>query len=480
MEPSSFIVYHLLVFLVVAFYIGGLVAIIHVIMNGRTAQGTVAWVIVLLELPYIALPLYLIFGGHRFWGYIKARRSGDTELHHIVKGLIDCSGEKNLCCDAPDPFKDVISSLTKLPVTRGNRAQLLIDGAETFKAIFESIDAAKNYILVQFFIIRNDHLGRQLKEKLIRKAQSGTRVYLLYDEIGCFNLSNRYLRELEQGGVEVSGFKTTRGWANPLRINFRNHRKIIIVDGKIAYAGGLNVGDEYLGRSSRFGHWRDTHLKLEGPSVHILQLTFCEDWYWATHQVPILHWEPDRLTYSDQHVLPIPSGPADQMETCTLFFVQAINSARTRLWIVSPYFVPDEHLMTALQLAALRGVDVRVLLPDKPDHLLVYLSSWSYYEQAENAGVKIYRYQKGFLHQKVMLIDHDYATIGTANFDNRSFRINFEITVMVLDTTFCQQVEQMLDDDFSHSILVKADEYTNKPFWYRLAVRCARLLSPLQ
>ncbi|HEB56856.1 MAG TPA: cardiolipin synthase [Gammaproteobacteria bacterium] len=479
METSSFIVY-LLAFLVIAFYIGGLAAVIHVIMHGRTAQGTVAWVIVLLEIPYIALPLYLIFGGHRFWGYIKARRSGDTELHHIVEGLIHYSGGKNLSCEAPDPFKDIISSLTKLPVTRGNRAQLLIDGEKTFQAIFESIDAASDYILVQFFIIRNDYLGRQLKQKLIKKAQSGIRVYLLYDEIGCFNLPNRYLRELEQGGVKVSGFKTTRGWAHPLRINFRNHRKIVIADGKTAYAGGLNVGDEYLGRSSRFGHWRDTHLKLEGPSVHILQLTFCEDWYWATHQVLMLDWQADKLTHSDQHVLPIPSGPADQMETCTLFFVQAINSARTRLWIVSPYFVPDEQVMTALQLAALRGVDVRILLPDKPDHLLVYLSSWSYYEQAEHAGVKIYRYQKGFLHQKVMLIDNDYATVGTANFDNRSFRINFEITVMVLDNAFCRQVEIMLENDFAHSILVKADEYTNKPFWYRLAVRCARLLSPLQ
>ncbi len=479
MENSTFVIYPLAL-LVIAFYIGGLVAVIHVIMNGRTAQGTVAWVIVLLELPYIALPLYLVFGGHRFWGYIKARRSGDTELHHIVEGFLDYSGGKNLTCDAPIPFKDIVSSLTKLPVTRGNRAQLLIDGKKTFQAIFESIDAAKDYILVQFFIIRNDYLGQKLKEKLIRKAQLGTQVYLLYDEIGCFNLPNRYLRELEHAGVEVSGFKTARGWAHPLRINFRNHRKIVIVDGKIAYAGGLNVGDEYLGHSSHFGHWRDTHLKLEGPSVHILQLTFCEDWYWATHRVLTLDWQPDKLTYSDQRILPIPSGPADKMETCTLFFVQAINSARTRLWIVSPYFVPDEQVMTALQLAALRGVDVRILLPDKPDHLLVYLSSWSYYEQAEYAGVKIYRYQKGFLHQKVMLIDNDYATVGTANFDNRSFRINFEITVMVLDKNFCQQVEEMLNDDFSHSVLVKADEYTNKPFWYRLAVRCARLLSPLQ
>ncbi len=479
METSSILLYILAV-IIISFYLAGMIAIIHVIMNGRTAQGTVGWVIALLELPYIALPLYLIIGSHRFWGYVKARRSGNTELHHIIDELISYSSDKKLTCDAPDSFKEVISSLTKLPVTHGNRAQLLIDGNNTFQTIFESIDAASNYILVQFFIIRNDYLGKQFKDKLISRARAGIRIYFLYDEIGCFNLPNYYLHELEQAGIEVSGFKTTRGWAHPLRINFRNHRKIVIVDGKTAFAGGLNVGDEYMGHSIRFGHWRDTHLKLEGPSVHILQLTFCEDWYWATHQVPALHWKPEKLPYSDQHILPIPSGPADLMETCTLFFVHAINSAQTRLWIVSPYFVPDEQVMTALQLAALRGVDVRILLPDKPDHILVYLSSWSYYEQAEQAGVKIYRYQKGFLHQKVMLIDNDYATVGTANLDNRSFRINFEITVLVIDKEFCQEVENMLIEDFNHSVQVNADEYTNKPFFYKLAVRSARLLSPLQ
>ncbi|VAX11668.1 Cardiolipin synthetase [hydrothermal vent metagenome] len=479
MEISS-VMFYLLASIVIGFYLAGFIAIVHVIMNGRTAQGTVGWTIALLELPYIALPLYLIIGSHRFWGYVKARRSGNTELHHIVNDLILYSKGRDLTCDAPDSFKNVIRSLTKLPLTQGNHAQLLIDGEKTFQAMFESIDAANDYILIQFFIIRDDYLGRQLKDKLIAKAQTGVRVYFLYDEIGCFNLPNHYLRELKQAGIDVTGFKTTRGWVHPLRINFRNHRKIIIVDGYTAFAGGFNVGDEYMGKSSRFGHWRDTHLKLQGPSVHILQLTFCEDWYWATHTVPTLHWEPGKLTHSDQRVLPISSGPADQMETCTLFFVHAINAAKTRLWIVSPYFVPDEQVMTALQLAALRGVDVRILLPAKPDHLLVYLSSWSYYEQAEQAGVKIYRYQTGFLHQKVMLIDNDYATVGTANFDNRSFRINFEMTVLVINKEFCKEVEVMLEEDFSHSSLVCADEYACKPFWYKLAVRSARLLSPLQ
>lgn len=478
METTNWIGY--LIYLGIAgFYLAGIIAIIHVIMNGRTAQGTVAWVIALLEMPFISLPLYLAIGGHRFWGYVKARRSGNTALHHVVDELVRSSENMELVCDAPLAIRDIIDTLIRYPVTKGNHVELLINGEETFRSIFEAIDAARDYILIQFYIIRNDHLGKRLQAKLIERAREGVRICFLYDEIGCFALPGRYLRKLERAGIAVSGFKTARGWAHPLRINFRNHRKIVIVDGKTAFAGGLNVGDEYLGKSS-IGFWRDTHLKLEGPCVHILQLTFCEDWYWATHQVPQLDWQPRKVDGHDQHVLPVPSGPADQMETCSLFFVQAINSAQRRLWIVSPYFVPDEQVMTALQLAALRGVDVRVMLPEKADHVLVYLSSWSYYEQAEQAGVKIYRYRKGFLHQKVMLIDDDYATVGTANLDNRSFRINFEITLLVLNREFSRQVETMLEEDFRHSTLIQADEYTRKPFWYRLAVRSARLLSPLQ
>jgi len=211
------------------------------------------------------------------------------------------------------------------------------------------------------------------------------------------------------------------------------------------------------------------------------QLSFAEDWNWATGSVPELNWTPETASDgSDVPVLIIPTGPADEFETAALMFTHAINSATERIWIASPYFVPDEGLMSALQLAGLRGADVRILIPDKADHLLIYLAAFSYFDDALAAGVQFYKYTDGFMHQKVILVDDVAASVGTANFDNRSFRLNFEITAMVADSTFVEEVEQMLQDDFAASRKVGPNEYSDRPFWFRLAVRLARLTAPIQ
>src|SRR5207244_2541871 len=205
--------------------------------------------------------------------------------------------------------------------------------------------------------------------------------------------------------------------------NFRNHRKIVVVDGRDAYVGGLNVGDEYLGRSARFGAWRDTHVAISGPAVKAVQISFVDAWHWSTGEVPQLDWSVEPKKCGGKAVLVMPSGPVDRLDTCTLFFVHAIQSARRRLWIASPYFVPDAAILVALQLAVLRGVDVRIMLPSKPDHRLPWLASFSYLKDTLPWGVKMYRYQDGFLHQKVLLIDDDLASVGTANLDMRSLRL---------------------------------------------------------
>jgi cardiolipin synthase len=280
--------------------------------------------------------------------------------------------------------------------------------------------------------------------------------------------------------VSIRPFGSNRRWRNPFQINFRNHRKIVVVDGRVAYVGGLNVGDEYIGRDPGFGPWRDTHVRLEGPAVHAVQLAFLEDWYWAAQETPPLDWTPRPVSPNGQNVLVLPTGPADELETCGLFFVHMINAAQQRLWITSPYFVPDPQVMCALQLASLRGVDVRIMLPEHADHLLVYLSSFSYLEEAEQADVKIYRYQPGFMHHKVILVDDHLAAVGTANLDNRSFRLNFEITVLVDDHGFAAQVEEMLRRDFQQCERAHAEDLLQRSFWFRVAVRVARLMSPLQ
>ncbi len=460
-------------------HFGGIVASVDVIMNGRTAQGTIAWVISLLLFPYITLPLYIIFGSRKFSGYVKARKDKADEFNSLAQELI-----KQLPPDCAILNKDykamhTTEKLAKMPFTQGNKIELLINGKETFDAIFNAIESAKEYIIIQFFTVKNDNLGNELKDKLISKSKENIKIYFLFDEIGCFGLPKKYIEDLQNAGVSIRSFKTKKGWTNPFQLNFRNHRKIVIIDGKISFVGGHNVGDEYLGLSKKFGHWRDTHVKVQGPAVQATQLAFLEDWYWAAKEIPKLNWTSP-LFLENQHILVLPSGPADELETCSLFFQYAINYAKKRIWITSPYFVPEPQIISSLHLAAMRGVDVRIILPEKPDHILVYLSSFAFLDDLTKSGVKFYRYKKGFLHQKVMLIDDDVATVGTVNFDNRSFHINFEITLLTVDHKFAQETEEMLIKDFNECRQLEGNEYKDKPFWFKVIVRVATLMAPIQ
>jgi cardiolipin synthase A/B len=366
-----------------------------------------------------------------------------------------------------------------LPFTKGNELTLLIDGEETFESIFKSIHSAKKYLLVNFFIVKNDRVGTRFKDALIARAKAGVKVYFLFDEIGSHRLSSSYLKEMKEAGIQCTSFGANRFWWSRLQLNFRNHRKIVVVDGKEGFIGGINVGDEYLGRDQRFGAWRDTHLKLRGPSVQAIQLVFIEDWNWATDVVPELEWS-GTVEPADQIAAIIPTGPADPTESWQLVVAEAANTAQERLWIASPYFVPDGGVVTALLAAAIRGADVRILIPEKADHLLVWLSAFTYFEQIIPFGVKLYRYKRGFLHQKVMLVDQKLACVGTANLDNRSFRLNFEISGLSPDAAFVEEVAHMLEIDFEHSEAVKVSDFTKRPFWFRLACRAARLMAPVQ
>jgi cardiolipin synthase len=306
-------------------------------------------------------------------------------------------------------------------------------------------------------------------------------VYVLYDEIGSHDLPDTYVSEMAAAGIQAYPFNTTKGRANRFQINFRNHRKIVVVDGREAWVGGHNVGDEYLGQDPKSGPWRDTHIRVCGPVAQAIQLTFAEDWHWASGAMLDLEWLPTPCSSGKSvAALALPSGPADILETCTLFFIKAIQSAEHRLWIASPYFVPDEQFITALQLAVLKGVDVRLLIPRKTDNQLVTLTHWAYIEPLHQLGVKVYWYDKGFMHQKVVLIDDDYATVGTANFDNRSFRLNFEITVVVADQGFNGEVARMLEADFARSRLVTEADIRAKGPLFRFAVRAAQLTAPIQ
>ncbi|MDV6032498.1 MAG: cardiolipin synthase [Phycisphaera sp. RhM] len=475
-SPTNLSLFGVTVFV---FVVLGVVSAVQAVMTTRTSQGAVAWAITLITWPFFAVPAYWIFGRNKFQGYVDLRRDRTSDA---IENLDDVRRKlAPYTVDLGSRFGDAraLEQLARMRFTRNNDTRLLVNGRATFDAIFAEIDAATTYILVQFFIIHDDSLGRQLKDRLIAQAKRGLSVYLLYDDIGSSGIPKAFVNELTAAGVHVSGMRTTRGWRNRFQINFRNHRKIVVVDGRIAFVGGHNVGDEYIGKHPRLSPWRDTHLSISGPAVLATQLAFVEDWYWATETMPTVSWEPQPSKDHDRMVFVLPSGPADDYETCGLFFTHAINSADDRIWIATPYFVPDEGVITALQLAAFRGVDVRVLIPGIPDKPWIKLAAMSYVNQVIQAGVKVYEYGDGFLHQKVVLVDGYASAIGTANFDNRSFRLNFEITVLTIDDEFTDEVEQMLSKDFANSREITRDALAARRWWSVAISQIARLFAPI-
>jgi cardiolipin synthase len=459
----------------------GAVTAVRAVMEARTAQGATAWAVALIAFPWLALPLFWVFGQSKFRDYVLARKADLARLDPLLRQTHDKLAACGLLARTEYTRRLPFEKLVKLPFTTGNDAELLIDGEASFASMFAGIGAARAYVLVQFYIIRADEVGRALQALLVQRARAGVRVHLLYDELGSYALPRDYLDALRSEGVEVRAFHAIGPGVNRLHLNFRNHRKIVVVDGREAWIGGVNVGEEYLGRAPRLGYWRDTHLRVEGPVVQCAQVAFMEDWHWAAAEMLALDWDPQPAASGARRaILCLPSGPADELETCTLFFIAAITEAKSRLWIASPYFVPDGELVTALQLAALRGVDVRILIPDRADNPIVDLSAWSYIEELEKAGIAVYRFGMGFMHQKVSLIDDDWCTIGTVNFDNRSFRLNFEITMAVVDRETAARVHAMLDRDFASARRVTSADLRSRSFAFRFAVRAARLSAPVQ
>ncbi|MDP0491392.1 MAG: cardiolipin synthase [Verrucomicrobiota bacterium JB023] len=465
-------------------HLAGFVFSIQAVMQSRTEQGAVAWALSLNTAPIVAVPAWLVFGYSEMDSYNATRQAGLEKTRPFAEKLIGHFGNKEM--DSSEAREEQafesLATIASLPFIRGNEVELLVDGKNTYRSIFEAIDEAQDYILIQFYILRDDEAGGELKERLIAKAREGVRVFLLIDDYGSLHLPGGYLSELREAGVAAHYFMDLGKNANRFQLNYRNHRKIVVVDGHTGFVGGHNVGDEYRGQHPVLTPWRDSHIRITGPAVKTLQIPFIEDWQWATGKVPAgLNWEvaEDEMV-GGKEVLILASGPADPMESCSLFFLTMINEAQERLWIASPYFVPDDKMVTALQLAALRGVDVRILMPDLIDSTLVHYSSFSYLEDLEMAGIRAYRYQKGFMHQKVVLVDDSLSAVGSANFDNRSFRLNFEVTGIVRDREFNAEIADMLEEDFANSKLAPATDYTEKGFFFRLRVRLARLLAPIQ
>lgn len=454
---------------------------IHALFTVRTTQGTIAWVIGLIAFPWLGLPLYWMFGCRRFHAYSEAMRRAQAEHEGRLAEVREAM--KRFQVKEPEVGSHGIASLANLAgeeYMRGDRLDLLIDGEATFDAIIQAIAKAEKHIHVLYYIMREDDLGLRLLEALAERAARGVDVCFLIDSLGSLSMRPAIIEKWRQRGIRMATFCASSGWRDRWRLNFRNHRKIVVIDGRVGFVGGHNVGNEYLGLDPKYGRWRDTHVRVEGPTALQIQMTFVSDWLFATGEKLSARWEGlPQPAPENQYALILASGPADEYERCTLFFLNVIVMARRRIWIASPYFVPDEGIIAALLLAATRGVEVRILLPKRADELLVWLASLALLREMNHPNIHIHRYTGGFLHQKALIVDDDFAAIGSANFDNRSFRLNFEITLAVTGQEFPAEVAAMLEQDLADSIEVGREDYDLRPLPIKVGAKAARLLAPI-
>lgn len=462
--------------LIIISYILGIICAALAILRSRTPQGATAWVMSLLSFPFITVPVYILMGKNKFDGYGTKRRILDKKVQKQFEDLNAIKTEYLPHVDEMKVITNLVSPRNQPGFTKKNSIKLLIDAYEAFPEMLRALENAKEYIIFQFYVVRGDDTGRMFFDVLIRKARAGVKVTFMNDAIGV-NIPKDIMSEMLEAGVHVGTFNQSAK-KGKLQINFRNHRKIIVVDGEVAFLGGLNIGDEYRGLKKRFGPWRDTAVKIEGPSVIAAQLAAAKDWY-CIHEKPINASWNIKPSDSNATVMVLHSGPADEKHTCLLSFIALINSSTEKLWIANPYYVPPESLMDAILLASLRGVDVRILLPSYSDARFVMLASRIYQKKLLQHGIRVYRYTEGFLHQKVMLIDEQFAVVGSANLDCRSMFINFEVSVIANDAGFIDDCYRMLEKDFAISREIDFREFQEASLAEKIATRGANLLAPV-
>lgn len=451
---------------------------LHSLMHTRSTQGTIAWMICLLTIPVLAVPLYLVFGVR------SIERRTQREMR-------DCGAESLQPALAPHlieggPIIRTMQKCCDCGLVGGNAVDILRDGNDTYPELERAIRGAKRFVLVEFYIIRNDKVGEKLRDVLVERAQAGLDVYVIYDEIGSMKLARGYLGALRDAGVHVAPFNGKRFWLSSfLRVNFRNHRKLVVVDGELAYMGSLNIGLEYWRsrrrkRRARSEYWRDTFIGLRGPAVCQTMQSFMRDWYRATGEdiADKVAVQPQPAgTHPCQLV---PSGPNDgESSYWHLLVLEMAAHATERLWITTPYFVPSEAVNAALLAAALRGVDVRILVPQKSDNPLANLALLTFQKELISSGVKMLAYTPGVLHEKVTLMDRELCSIGSANLDERSLRLNFELTMLMVGQEMNARVGAMMEDDMSRCVPLRADAWENSGWFVRVAARLCRLLSPV-
>jgi cardiolipin synthase A/B len=367
------------------------------------------------------------------------------------------------------------------PISFDTATKVLTNGEETFHHILDQLNKARHHIHIEYYIVRDDRIGQEIKETLINKSAEGVKVRFLYDAVGSWKLPKKYINDLKNAGIETVCFGPVKVPFLNNKFNFRNHRKIIVIDGMIGFVGGLNIGDEYLGRNDTYGFWRDTHLMLRGEAVRSLQLIFLQDWYYMTNHsfLTAEYLSPQIDEKNHGGVQLIAGGPDNEWSVIKNIFFSMITSAKESVWIASPYFIPDEDIFSAIKVAALSGIDVRLLVPNRPDKRIVFHASRSYFPELLEAGVKVYEYERGFMHSKIVIVDHELASIGTSNMDMRSFHLNFEVNAFLFRTKSAQKLVAEYINDLEYAKQLELTSFRKRHIGLRLIESTARLLSPL-
>jgi cardiolipin synthase A/B len=455
-----------------------------IFLENRHPQQTLTWIVVLGSFPLVGFIFYLFFGrNYRKEKMFRRKYFLDKQAFLKVEGDIDPASEEKIN-QMGTHQKNLFALAQKLgnsPISFATDTKVLTNGEETFAEILRVLKEANHHIHLEYYIVRQGYIGNQIKELLIEKAKQGIKVRFLYDAVGSWQLSKQYIVDLRNAGVEIVAFSQVRLPFLSSKFNFRNHRKIIVIDGTVGFVGGLNIGDEYLGRDEYFGFWRDTHLLVKGEAVRTLQLIFLQDWYYMTNKSFLTSEYLSPRLEENIHggVQMIAGGPDNEWSVIKNIFFSMVTSAKKSVWISTPYFIPDQDIFSAIKIAALSGIDVKILMPKKPDKRIVFHASRSYFSELLEAGVKIYEYQTGFMHSKIVIVDHELASIGTSNMDMRSFHLNFEVNAFLFRTTSTQKLVDDYVRDLEQSVRIEYDAFMKRNMGLRVLESTARLFSPL-
>ncbi len=469
-------------------YINLLFAFIIVFFQRKDPKSVWAWLLILYFIPVLGFVFYLLAGTDIYKAKLFRTKEIEDKLSDAIRRQESSIRNRELAESYPEmaDYADLVLynlQTAGAVLSDDNEVEIIVDGKEKFRRLFEDLENAKQSIHIQYYIIKDDEIFASMAEILKRKATEGVEVRVLFDAMGCRTMGQKKWQELETAGIETAEFFPAFFGRLQLRINYRNHRKIVVVDGQTSYVGGFNVAREYVGLDKKFGYWRDTHMRITGTAVQSLQARFILDWNYANrkHKIP---FEPYLFEKPEKQGMGCPvqiisSGPDTQDKSIRDTYLRMIHKANKSIYIQTPYFIPDEAIFSALLIAARSGIEVNVMIPCKPDHPFVYWATYSYVGELVLAGANCYTYNNGFIHAKGMIVDEEVLCYGTANMDIRSFGLNFEVNAVIYDKKKAAEMAGYFREDLKVSQKITRNGYLSRPLWQRFKEQVCRLFSPV-